>query len=316
MHDAHRAKLESFGLSTGEAQIYLTLLRSGGTLGASALAKATRIPRTGVYPLLNALIQKGIVEAEAGYGSRFTAIAPTHALPSLIAREREEQLEKLSQRERLAADLMGELESIIEPAVNSAEAEVIQVLRDPRVVAQWFERLQLETERQIDGFVKAPFFVRPGNPTHSRAFRKGVRYRGLYERAVLDAPGVKPYLSNWLGEGEEARIYDGELPHKLAIFDSKIVLMPLIRPREQTKTVLIRHPQLAQTLTLAFEHLWGQAEPIVSPKRKKIFKPVPVKSHAKSPAQTKESAAIKNEGNAAGLVAGRNGQRPFRRAKG
>jgi sugar-specific transcriptional regulator TrmB len=65
MHDAHRAKLESFGLSTGEAQIYLTLLRSGGTLGASTLAKATRIPRTGVYPLLNALIQKGIARSSS-----------------------------------------------------------------------------------------------------------------------------------------------------------------------------------------------------------------------------------------------------------
>jgi hypothetical protein len=39
--------------------------------------------------------------------------------------------------------------------------------------------------------------------------------------------------------------------------------MPLIRPGEQTKTVLIRHPQLAQTLGLAFRYLWEQSEPLV-----------------------------------------------------
>jgi sugar-specific transcriptional regulator TrmB len=263
MHDAYRAKLESFGLSSGEAQIYLVLLRSGGTLGASALARATRIPRTGVYPLLNSLIHKGIVEAEAGYGSRFTAIPPTHALPSLIARERDEHLEKLSQRERLAGDLIGELESIIEPTADNAEAEVIQVLRDPRAVAQRFERLELEAQREVDVFVKAPIFISAeGNPAQQKAQRRGVRFRGVYERAAIETPQNKPSLAKWIAAGEEARIYDGELPHKLAIFDSEIVLMPLIRPHQPTKTVMIRHPQLAQSLTIVFEHFWQRSEPI------------------------------------------------------
>jgi sugar-specific transcriptional regulator TrmB len=266
MHDAHQAKLESFGLSSGEAQIYLVLLRSGGTLGASALARATRMPRTGVYPLLNSLIQKGMVEAEAGYGSRFTAIPPTHALPSLIARERDEHLEKLSQRERLATDLIGELESIIEPTVNNGEAEVIQVLRDPRVIAKRFESLELEAERQVDVFVKAPIFISAeGNPAQQKAQRRGVRFRSVYERAAIEQPQVKPHLAKWLATGEEMRVYNGELPHKLAIFDSEIVLMPLIRPGEPTKTVLIRHPQLAQSLTLVFEHFWERSEPIPAP---------------------------------------------------
>ncbi|MCA1650357.1 MAG: helix-turn-helix domain-containing protein [Acidobacteria bacterium] len=262
MHDAHQAKLESFGLSAGEAQVYLALLRSGGTLGASALAAATAVPRTGVYPVLNSLVQKGIVEAEAGYGSRFTAIRPAQALPSLIARERDEQKEKLSQRERLAGELVGQLEALADPADRIADAELIQVLRDPRVIAERFERLELEAERQIEAFVKAPVFLRDSNPAQEQALRRGVRIRGLYERAALDAPMVKPYLEKWLSDGEEGRVYNGELPHKLAIFDGQNILMPLITPGSQGRTLFIRHPQLATSLGMLFETLWERAEPI------------------------------------------------------
>src|SRR5260370_22665903 len=84
-----------------------------------------------------------------------------------------------------------------------------------------------------------------------------------------EGSGIKAYLASWLTAGEEGRVYAGEMPHKLAIFDSKIVLMPLIRPGEPTKTVVIRHPQLAQSLGLAFEFLWQQSKPLVIEDQKK-----------------------------------------------
>jgi HTH-type transcriptional regulator, sugar sensing transcriptional regulator len=264
MPDVHQAKLESLGLTAGEAQVYLALLRSGGTLGATALATATGLPRTGVYPLLNSLVQKGIVEAEAGYGSRFTAIHPTQALPALVSREREKQQEQLLHRERMAADLVEELDAVAEPnPVSGDSAEVIQVLRDPRVITARFERLQNETERQIEVCVKAPFFMGPvANTAQENALRRGVRARALYERAVLDAPEVRPYLEGWVAKGEQARIYDGELPHKLALFDRRSVLLPLFMPGDQVRTLFIRHQPLATSLGMLFDTLWQNAEPI------------------------------------------------------
>jgi hypothetical protein len=61
----------------------------------------------------------------------------------------------------------------------------------------------------------------------------------------------------------------GELPHKLAIFDSQIVLMPLIRPGHQTKTFLIRHAQLAESLSLAFQFVWDRSEPVANAQQRK-----------------------------------------------
>ena len=83
MRGLHRLELEQLGLSSSEAQVYLVLLRSSGGLGASAVASTTGIQRTGIYPILDALLEKGMVERGAGYGGRFTAVASRQALPNL-----------------------------------------------------------------------------------------------------------------------------------------------------------------------------------------------------------------------------------------
>ena len=257
-----QTQLEELGLSSSEANVYLTLVRAGGTLGASAVSASTGIPRTNVYPILNSLADKGIVEAEAGYGSRFAAISPDVALPSLVAREQDEQQQRLSHQKRVAGELMQQLRSLIAPAAADLDAEQIQVFRDPRVAVDRFKRLELEAQRTIDVFTKAPFFGAADNPAQLEALQRGVRVRGLYESAVLVHPEIEPYLAKWLARGEEARLYDGELPHKLAIFDEQNILLPLVTPGRPTRTLFIRHPQLARSLGIMFETLWERAAPL------------------------------------------------------
>ena len=268
MRSTHQIELERLGLSAAEAQIYLALVRKGGTWRATAVAATLRIPRSTVYLALNALLDRGLVEAETGYGGRFSAVPAERALPSLIAAEREELLqrqEELSQREKVADELAQELKSQATPAGTDVEAKVIQVLRDPRAVLDCFNRLQREAKRFVDGITKAPLLMTGppgGNPLEEEGQKRGVHYRCLYEKAVIDQPSVKPYLKAWIDGGEEARVFDGELPHKMMIFDQRIVMVPLIMPDAKTRALLIRHPQLAKSLTLLFEFWWAQAQPL------------------------------------------------------
>src|SRR6266478_1641630 len=169
MHQDPETELEELGLLPAEAQVYLALIRNG-PLGASAIASVTKVPRSSVYPTLNALIDKGLVEGGAGYGSRFSAVRAELALPTLIRREKEE----LVHRESVAKKLTEHLSSLAEP-VEAGPEELIEVIRNPRAVAGRFERLELEAERQIDIFTKPPFFMRPGNPPLKKALRRGVR---------------------------------------------------------------------------------------------------------------------------------------------
>ena len=197
-------ELEELGLLPAEAQVYLALIRNG-PLGASAIANVTKVPRSSVYPTLNALVDKGLVEGGAGYGSRFTAVRAELALPSLIRREKEEILH----RESVAKKLTEHLSSLAEP-VEAVSEDMIQIIKNPRAVAERYDRLRLEAERSVEVFCKAPIFIRAdGDPLLEKVLRRGVRCRGLYERAVLDNPAVGPFLAKWTGQGEEMRIHEG-----------------------------------------------------------------------------------------------------------
>jgi sugar-specific transcriptional regulator TrmB len=281
MKHQNRAELVELGLSPTEAQIYLALVQSAA-LSASAIATATGLSRTAVYQILCALSDKGLIDSGAGYGTKFAAVAPERALSALIAHDEE----ALAQRKKVAETLSPRLALLAEstePAEHVPE-EVIQVIRSPRAVADRFDRLQLESERLIQAFCKgAPAFSRPGNPTQEKILLRGVRINTIYEAAFLVHPDVKPYLSKWLAQGEEARVYEGELPHKLAIFDAKIALMPLMMPGEPMKSVIIRHVQLVRTLSLGFELIWGRSKPLSAYRQEaspaeKVEKTLPVRA--------------------------------------
>jgi sugar-specific transcriptional regulator TrmB len=255
-------ELEQLGFTANEANVYLALIQKGA-MTATAIAAATGLARTAVYPTLNSLVDQGLVDAGEGYGSKFSAVPAERALPHLML-----------ERERLTREVIERISSLEEREESAPDEELIQVIRSPRAVAERFERLQLEAERQIQGFNKPPFFIasvnRAANPVQARAVRRGVHVKALYEKAALEDPAIKPHLASWVAAGEEARVYDGELPHKLQIFDSQIVLMPLIRPGQPTKTLLIRYPQLAQSLSLAFEHLWERSDPVTATSGRKM----------------------------------------------
>jgi hypothetical protein len=158
-----------------------------------------------------------------------------------------------------------QLQSLIEASPSriddAVDPKMIQVLRDPRSVTQHFERLELNAQRRMEFFVKPPYFNRVGNKAEEKMLRRGVQVRAIYEKAGMEDPAVAPYFHQWVADGEEARIYAGTLPHKMVIFDSQIVLLPLFTPGEEMRALLVRNEQLAQTLTLGFEHIWQQSEP-------------------------------------------------------
>ena len=62
-----------------KAHVYLALVQNG-PMRASAIAAATGLARTAVYPALGALVDKGLAEAGEGYGSRLSPVPAEKAL--------------------------------------------------------------------------------------------------------------------------------------------------------------------------------------------------------------------------------------------
>jgi HTH-type transcriptional regulator, sugar sensing transcriptional regulator len=264
MSDDSQSKLKSLGLSTVEAAVYRTLVRSPETLGASAVAAAMGLTRTNIYPVLKALVEKGMVQNGEGYGSQFAALPPEEALPRLIAAERE----KLAEREIMAADLIKELRLKTDPLQNGSESKLIEVLRDPRIRGERFQQLQREAEREVNTLASVASVPlqqrRSGNPALRQSLRRHIKHRVIYEPAMLEHEYIAPYLKGWIELGEEARVHQGHLPLKLALFDDKIAWMPLEvnTARHPVISLVIRHQALGQTLRLLFDYLWEESEPL------------------------------------------------------
>ena len=177
--------------------------------------------------------------------------------------------ERVAERELLTGELVRELGLLAGEKEKVSETELIEVLRDPRVVEAGFRKLQREAESEVHALVKAPFVLqklnRQGNPAEQESLGRGVKHRAIYESALLTDEHVAPFLKSWIAAGEEARSFDGELPLKLVLFDSKIAWVPLETDamRHPIVSVLIRHHALGQALRLLFEYLWQESEPIV-----------------------------------------------------
>lgn len=251
--------LKKLGLSANEAKVYLALLERG-RLGAPALIEITRVPRGTIYPVLTSLTNRGIIQAGPGYGGRYQAVTPQQAVASLIRWERE----ALAEREHLAEEVAKELEPLAATSTENLVEEPLEVLRDRRAMTERFEELQREAREAIAVFVKVPILITSlGNPLELDALRRGVKVRGLYEKAVLDIEDIAPYLHAWVDAGEEARVFDGALPHKLAVFDARAAVVPMKgSDTGSTYSLVIRDAVLAAGLLSMFDAFWERSRPL------------------------------------------------------
>ena len=250
--------LVELGLSRAEATAYLSLVEHG-PLSASTLATRVGVPRGSVYPLLGSLRDRGLVASGAGYGTRFRALPPEEALPALIDRERA----SLDRREVIAKELVERLAQISESAREElGDSEIIEVIRNPRVLAERFERMCAAARHSTEAFVKLPVRVAPqrGDPPGPAP---GVRAREIWEPAVADDPALRELLARKVRAGDEVRLHDGELPMKFVLFDGVVAFIPLPTPQEAhgMTDVVIRHPALGTTLRMLFDVVWERATP-------------------------------------------------------
>jgi HTH-type transcriptional regulator, sugar sensing transcriptional regulator len=249
--------LEQLGLTKTEAKVYVCLLDQS-PLPAATIADQTGTSRSSVYLVLRSLVGKGLIDAGAGYSSRYHAAPPDQALAGLLERNRAEVETRQRQVDRMLPDLTQLFERN-----QSADGELVEILRTPTLIGSRFDRLQSEATEIIDIVVRGPLQVGGSNDAEMAALRRGVKCRGIYDRNVLAEPSIERNLADWTRQGEQARLYPGDLPMKFAIFDVHTVLMPLVAPGVTgVVAIIVRNKELAATLTFLFDTLWDRSEPL------------------------------------------------------
>jgi len=259
MRENNDTMLDVLGLAEDEERAYRFLVeRSPGS--ATGVAEGTGLDLYDVTRVLAHLEAKGLVARAPG--GDFVASPPAVALGALMV-ERQQELR------RAEVDLEA-LNGLYRQAVaERGSGEVIDVVRGPEAVAHRFAQLQRSAKDEIQMFVRAGIVVvspDDNDDDEDVAQARGVRYRVVLERAVLERPGFVAQAGKSVDRGMQLRVAKA-LPVRLMIVDRELGLVPLSGDgeRQGPGALLIHSSPLLDALRGHFELVWQAATRLVLP---------------------------------------------------
>ncbi|MGW1721977.1 helix-turn-helix domain-containing protein [Streptomyces sp. NPDC002306] len=247
--------LGAIGLDETHESAYRVLV-SVGAADVPDLARRLTLGEHDTERALRRLERHGLAAQSSGRPGRWVAAPPGVALGALLTQRRHE-LEKAE----LAAALLAEeyRAAAAEPAVH----DLVEVVTGAAAVAQRFLQLQLGASEEVCALVTDRPVAVTGmdNDAEEQATDRGVRYRVVIERAVLDQPHGITELSAALGRDEQVRVVD-KVPTKLVIADGSLALVPLTARALEPAALVVHASGLLELLSGLFESVWRHALPL------------------------------------------------------
>jgi len=275
--------LKNTGLNTYEAKCCLALFERG-TLTVPEVSKLAGIPRPNAYEALENLMSKGMCVARPGntkkYGPSDPALLREKALLEVskgteielanLKKKEKEILEKAKTAKENIDNLTSELEPRYEKsALQVSPLDYIEIIKDPYQIHKRFMQLADQAKEEMLGFTKPPYTGPKEKLTEQTEQQAQLIRTGLKIRVIYEIPQDKEEFEWWFNNidanvkyGEEAGVIK-ELPMKMAIFDSRIVLFALEDPISKQPSLtaqVIEHRALAEALKALFQTFWDRAE--------------------------------------------------------
>lgn len=249
---------ESLPLTSSEEEAYRLLVGlSHGTPEQLAAVSATSVEQAA--DVLNGLLAKGLVTAQEP-GPVYRPLPPDVALSATLLRHQE----SLDAARAMVAALSEEFRA---GASRHDAHHAVEVLIGAAPMRERLRALQDSAKEEILWFCRANPLAMQGsdNTEELDALRRGVRYRAIYERALLEQPGELESVIEGIGWGEEARVAPA-LPVRIAIVDRKTAICPLTHDQDRHLGVptaaVIGSGQLLDALLDLFEGHWERATPL------------------------------------------------------
>jgi len=276
-------RFKEIGLKPSEAKTYLSLLEKD-TLTVSEVAKLSGIPRANAYHALEELMSKGMCVARPGETKKYRASDPAllvekfhiqaneateRELQSLTQKEKEILEQNKATKDKITAVLKALRPQYEKSRLETNPLDYIEVIKDPFQMHKRFMQLLGEAKKELLGFTKPPFSVSQEGLERQAKEELDMLRRGVKTRSICEIPKDKDErewlyrLCETLGKfGDRTRVVK-EVPMKMMIFDSRIVMLALEDPvskQPSFTTQIVEHRALAKTLKMTFEALWARAK--------------------------------------------------------
>ncbi|MDG4821812.1 helix-turn-helix domain-containing protein [Asanoa sp. WMMD1127] len=259
--------LGALGLDADEEGVYRALLSRPSATLTQLVEVLEPSPAATVAEALARLADRGLVNRAGVDG--YCAAPPAVALGALITERRD----ALRVAEQALVTLAEEYRAAV---AGQTIGELIEVVTGTDAIRHRFTQLQQAARTELRVFITAPFVAVPlgENAAESAAVDRGVRFRGVLERSVLQEPGGVEETVDSLNHGVELRVVD-ELPMKLAIADTDLALVPLtMTPGGTPGAVLLQQSGLLAAVEALFEAVWNRAHPLELPKSSASAAPI------------------------------------------
>lgn len=225
------------------------------------LAEVAELPPHEAVEVLQRLQAKGLVAvSQSADEPVFRALPPDVALGTTLLR-RQESLEA-------ARKTVAVLSEEFRASASRRDAHhLVEVVVGAAALRERLRDLQESAREEILWFCRANPLAMQGaeNTEEYGALSRGVRYRAIYERALLETPGELDTIAEGISWGEEARTLPS-LPVRLAIVDRATAVCPLVRDDElgigEPTAAVISRGQLLDAVLALFESHWEMATPV------------------------------------------------------
>ena len=249
--------LESLGLGETEETVYNALVRRVEAT-AGEIATDVRITPALARSALGDLVERGLAaRGSGGRPVRYAAVTPDVAIEPLLRR----QESRLYEIRTHVSDLM----RVYNAGTSFTRPDdVLEVVTDLEELNRRWVAMQQATRVEMRGFDRPPYATPTGerspNPVEYDLLDRGVRYRVVYDRSVLEMPGWVDEATESIRRGEHARI-GVDVPMKLAISDERLAIIPLTRSGDSALTAsYFVHPSpLLDALVALFEAVWDRS---------------------------------------------------------
>lgn len=251
--------LEAIGLGDDHTSVYRLILE-GPSSNVEEIVASAALPAPRVREVLAELERLGLIARQAASPDRVVASPPSLALRPLLL-ERERGL-------ALAHEALVHLSELYRSGAVQREApDVVDVVLGADAVRQRFAQLQASAVQQVRVFVLSDvaFLDADENREEDDALARGVRYRVLVEKPVLERPGFIDSAREAATHGEEIRVLPS-LPTRLIIADDAMALLPMrSRGEERSSGALLVHPSgLLDLVAAIFEEFWASSTEFIS----------------------------------------------------
>jgi HTH-type transcriptional regulator, sugar sensing transcriptional regulator len=254
-------KLQQVGLNAYESRSYLVLM-GHPRFKALELAARAHVPRQKIYEVLDSLVEKGFAQVVQEKTKLFSAVDPSVAIPSYLARRSRALQHELTEQARLASGLIEDLRiAFVEGQDGRGTLDFLNLVNDPTQTAIQYRRMLTTVSEHYVEFSRPPFAVDPlDEQLVKEAAGRGVKARLLIEAGQIDTEHGER-LHEYRQAGVEIRFLD-RLPLKLALFDGKCGLVALLDPvltKPSWTSLIFEHDGFAEAMSGLFESYWSRS---------------------------------------------------------